>query len=488
MSASTSSCEVTLENVAEILKNDTKVKLAGVDVDGQLRGKLISKKKFLSIAADGFGFCSVIFGWDMHDRTYFKELAISNKENGYQDLVAVPDLSSFRRIPWENDIPFFLVSFFDPETREPVCACPRGLLKTALSKVEGAGYRAMAGAEYEFYQFRAPGDYPTPERNASATAAFLQKNPVEALPALTEGMFGYSLTRPIHNQDYYYGIFDACEQFNCEIEGWHTESGPGVFEAALQFGEVKEMADKAGLFKYVVKSIGAKHGITPAFMAKPREGLPGNSGHMHISLVTEDGRNAFLRPTPDPSPPYPDVAHLSDLGRHFLAGILTGLPDIMPLLAPTINSYKRLVENFWAPVTVSWGLEHRAASIRLITPPTASAKATRFEVRVPGADANPHFVLAAIVALGWRGVEKKLEIPVPPLSKGEDMGGASDQGVRLAKTLKEATVAFMRKDSVAREVFGDKFVDHFGGTREHEVHLWEEAVTDWEVRRYIETV
>lgn len=145
MSASTSSCEVTLENVAEILQNDTKVKLAGVDVDGQLRGKLISKKKFLSIAAEGFGFCSVIFGWDMHDRTYFKELAISNKENGYQDLVAVPDLSSFRRIPWENDVPFFLVSFFDPDTKEPVCACPRGLLKTALSKVEAAGYRAMAG-------------------------------------------------------------------------------------------------------------------------------------------------------------------------------------------------------------------------------------------------------------------------------------------------------------------------------------------------------
>lgn len=145
MSASTSSCKVTLENVAEILKNDTKVKLAGVDVDGQLRGKLISKKKFLSIAADRFGFCSVIFGWDMHDRTYFKELAISNKENGYRDLVAVPDLSSFRRIPWENDVPFFLVSFFDPETKAPVCACPRGLLKTALSKVEAAGYRAMAG-------------------------------------------------------------------------------------------------------------------------------------------------------------------------------------------------------------------------------------------------------------------------------------------------------------------------------------------------------
>lgn len=233
--------------------------------------------------------------------------------------------------------------------------------------------------------------------------------------------------------------------------------------------------------RYVVKSLGTKHGITPVFMAKPREGLPGNSGHMHISLVAKDGTNAFFRDTPDPSPPYADVANLSDLGRYFLAGILAGLPDVMPLFAPTVNSYKRLVENFWAPVTVSWGLEHRAASVRVIAPPTASPKATRLEVRVPGADANPHLTLAAIVALGWHGVEKKLKFPVPPLSKGEDMGGASDQGIRLAKSLKEATATFTRKGSMAREVFGDAFVDHFGGTREHEVRLWEEAVTDWYV-------
>ncbi|KAL4781305.1 hypothetical protein BJX76DRAFT_18839 [Aspergillus varians] len=477
-----SNTEVTSSNVAQILQNDTRVKLAGVDADGMLRGKLVSKKKFLSVVDDGFGFCSVIFGWDMHDRTYFRELGISNKENGYRDILAKPDLSSFRRIPWEDNVPFFLVSFCDPDTKEPLFACPRSLLNEALRKPNAKGYRAMAGAEYEFFQFV------TPDRNASSTATFLKENPVEALPSLTEGMFGYSLTRPVHNQDYYYGVFDACEQFNCEIEGWHTESGPGVYEAALQFGEARGMADKAGLFKYVVKSIGTKHGITPTFMAKPREGLPGNSGHMHISLVNSDGTNAFFRSTPDPSPPYPDVAHLSDLGRYFLAGILTGLPDIMPMFAPTVNSYKRLVENFWAPVTVSWGLEHRAASVRLITPPSASPKATRLEVRVPGADANPHFVLAAIVALGWRGVEKKLEIPVPPLSRGADMGGASDKGVRLAKNLGAAIATFMHKDSVAREVFGDAFVDHFGGTREHELRLWEEAVTDWEVRRYIETV
>ena len=230
-----------------------------------------------------------------------------------------------------------------------------------------------------------------------------------------------------------------------------------------------------------MKSIGSKFGITPCFMAKPRQGLPGNSGHMHVSIVDKSGRNLFYRGSKDENPEYPDLAYLSDMGRHFLAGLLDGLPDIMPILAPTINSYKRLVENFWAPVTVSWGLEHREASIRLIGPPTASSKATRFEVRVPGADANPFLVLAAILALGWRGIEKKMAIKVSPLVKGEDVDEESRKKERLAKSLKEATARFMAKESVAREVFGDEFVEHFGGTREHETGLWDKAVTDWYV-------
>jgi glutamine synthetase len=137
--------EITAESLPKLLKDDTKVKLAGVDVDGQLRGKLISKKKFLSIATEGFGFCSIVFGWDMHDQTYFKELKISNAENGYHDVIAIPDLSSFRRIPWEDNVPFFLVSFYDPDTMKPLSACPRGLLKTALGKLEAKGLGAMAG-------------------------------------------------------------------------------------------------------------------------------------------------------------------------------------------------------------------------------------------------------------------------------------------------------------------------------------------------------
>ena len=147
MSESHPASDISLNGLPRLLRDDTKVKVAGIDVDGMLRGKLISKKKFLSIATDGFGFCSVIFGWDMHDQTYFKELKISNKENGYRDIIAVPDLSSFRRIPWEDNVPFFLVSFLDPETRQPVSACPRGLLKTAVNKLKKRDLGAMAGGE-----------------------------------------------------------------------------------------------------------------------------------------------------------------------------------------------------------------------------------------------------------------------------------------------------------------------------------------------------
>jgi glutamine synthetase len=137
--------EVTKENIAEILKNDVSVKVAGIDVDGVLRGKLMAKKKFLSILKDGFGFCSVIYGWDMHDMTYFRELKISNKENGYHDITAIVDLKSFRRIPWENNIPFFLISYVDPDSGESVSACPRSFLGRALSKLTDQGYGAMAG-------------------------------------------------------------------------------------------------------------------------------------------------------------------------------------------------------------------------------------------------------------------------------------------------------------------------------------------------------
>lgn len=229
--------EHTLESITTELTNDSCVKLAGIDADGQLRGKLVSKAKFLSVATSGFGFCSVIFGWDMHDQTYVQELGVSNAANGYRDILAKISLASFRRIPWEKNVPFFLVSFFDPETDAPIPPCPRNLLAAAVGKVEQCGWRALAGAEYEFFNFR---------ENPTSLADKSRSTPLQHL---TPGMFGYSLTRPVLNQEFYYGVFDACKAFRVDLEGWHTESGPGVYEAALEYGEVREMADRASLFK-----------------------------------------------------------------------------------------------------------------------------------------------------------------------------------------------------------------------------------------------
>ncbi|ETS86634.1 hypothetical protein PFICI_00462 [Pestalotiopsis fici W106-1] len=462
--------QLTVEQLPSILENDTKVKVAGVDVDGMLRGKIMAKSKFLSIARKGFGFCSIIFGWDMHDKAYFRDLKVCNSKNGARDLLAVPDLATYRRIPWEENIPFFFLNWHDPDTGKPLHCCPRGLLSTVVSRLESNGMGAVAGAEFEFSQFRAP----QTGRNKPNVAAFLRENPTDALPALTEGRFGYSLTRPTQNQSYFHDIFNTCDKFDCGIEGWHTESGVGVFEAALLFDSISNMADKANLFKYVVKSVATKYGVTPCFMAKPREGEPGNAGHIHISIVDKENKNLFYREAKDEEAEWEDIAHLSDVGRHFLAGVIEGLPDIMLMLAPTINSYKRLVENFFAPVTVSWGLEHRASSIRLITPPTSSPNASRIEVRVPGADTNSFYVYAAVLAIGYRGIEKKLPLTLPPLGKDQITGG-----VRLAQSLKEATEKFSNTQSIAREVFGDEFVEHFAGTRQHEIQLWDQAVTDW---------
>lgn len=136
-----------VSDLSDLLARDTCVKVAGVDIDGVLRGKLMAKKKFLSVAKDGFGFCSVIFGWDMHDQTYFRELKISNADNGYRDIIARIDLSSYRRLPWENDVPFFLCSFDDPDGGS-LSACPRSVLGRAAAKLDEAGISALAGGAY----------------------------------------------------------------------------------------------------------------------------------------------------------------------------------------------------------------------------------------------------------------------------------------------------------------------------------------------------
>jgi glutamine synthetase len=212
-------------------------------------------------------------------------------------------------------------------------------------------------------------------------------------------------------------------------------------------------------------------------MAKPMHGMPGNSGHIHISLCNLEGKNLFAR-DPDANAQWPDLSCLSETGQFFLAGLLDALPDVMVLFAPTINSYKRFVENYWAPVNLSWGLEDRKSSIRLVAPPVCKPSATRFEVRIPGADLHPHYALNALLTAGWRGVQKKLHLRIAPLST---LTANDPKPQRLPQSLEEALRRFTAPESISRELFDAEFIEYFARSRGHELRLWREAVTDWYV-------
>ncbi|KAG0363847.1 hypothetical protein BG005_005669 [Podila minutissima] len=489
ITASGSSFANKVEQFTALLENDVRVKVAGVDLDGILRGKVMAKSKFLSILESGFGFCSVIFGWDMHDKTYAEELNISNAANGYRDIIAIPDLATFRRIPWENDIPFFLLSFYDPKTRAPLSVCPRGVLKRVTDSLASLGWEAMCGVEFEFFNFRE-----TPDTLAAKGHTAPQ--------ALTPGMFGYSLLRPTLHQDYFYEIFDQCKEFGINIESFHTETGPGVYEAALSYDTATRMADMANLFKLSVKQLGIKQGIMPTFMAKPYGDQPGCSGHIHFSIrdlatkanlfAAKPGENHSTTEGAEWETSVEGVDTMSQIMKWFTAGLLAGLPSTMAILAPNINSYKRLVENYWAPVTVSWGIESRVSAIRVIGPPQCDPKGTRLEMRVGGADINPHLAIAACLATGLYGIKNKLAMPVGPTTSEVEaevaQGKVRIKAERLPKSLKDAAQAMLARGSIARQVLGDAFVDHYGATRLNEYRLWETAVTTWETKRYFELV
>jgi glutamine synthetase len=245
-----------------------------------------------------------------------------------------------------------------------------------------------------------------------------------------------------------------------------------VYEAAILFSEALEAADRAILFKTGAKEIGARFGIMPSFMAKWNPQYPGCSGHVHQSL-SDGARNLFA----DAKGRY----GMSKLFESYLAGQLGVLLEFAPMYWPTINSYKRLVDGFWAPVKPTWGVDNRTASFRVIA---GSPKSTRLETRCPGADMNPYLAVAACVAAGLHGVEKNLKLASKPI-EGTNVGG--EEIPRAPRTLIETTQNF-RKSEVARDWFGDDFVDHFAATREWEWRQWLDGVTDWELKRYFEII
>ena len=438
-----------------------KVNVAVSDIDGILRGKYLHIDKFKGAAepypAGGFGFCDVVFGWDSSDQCY-DNTSVTGWQHGFPDALARLDLDTARNVPWDNNVPFFLGEFINSDgTPHPLC--PRQTLKKVIQRAAKMGVNPMCGMEFEWFNF------------LENSHSWESKKGVGPTP-LTPGMFGYSLLRMNQNREFFNAIQDEMLQFGVPIEGLHTETGPGVYEAAIAFSDALTQADRAILFKTGTKEIGARFGIMPSFMAKWNAAYPGCSGHIHQSM--SDGKKNLFADAKG--------RHgMSKMFESYLAGQVAHLMEFAPMFWPTINSYKRLVDGFWAPVKPTWGVDNRTASFRVIA---GSPKSTRLETRCPGADVNPYLAMAAVIAAGLDGVEKGMKLTAPAI---HGTNGGAENIPRAPRTLIETTRNF-QQSKVARDWLGDTFVDHFAATREWEWRQWLDGVTDWELKRYFEII
>lgn len=440
-------------------QNTEKVKLAVTDIDGILRGKMISYEKFVSIVEKGFGFCNVVFGWDASDVAYDNS-EYTGWHSGYPDATAAIDLNTFRQIPWDNDTPFFLADFRDSKGND-LAICPRSLLKKIITQAGDKGYTPYFSQEFEWF-------------NLIDNTEELYAGKFRDTKPMTQGMFGYSLQRAAEKNDYFNDLFTLLKKFGVPIEGLHTETGPGVYEAAITYSEILEAADRAVLFKSGTKQIAHNHGVIATFMAKFNESLPGCSGHVHQSLwSTAKKQNLFYDKN--------KATGISSLMESYMAGQLACLPYILPMFAPTVNSYKRLVEGAWAPTTLTWAIDNRTTALRALP---SSSSSTRLETRVVGSDSNPYLAMAACLAAGLYGINNKLKLKTPATVGN---GYADKKNGTLPKNLWDATQA-MKTSPIAKELFGAAFVEHFTATREWEWRQFSKVVTDWELKRYLEII
>ena len=437
---------------------DKKVKIAAADLDGVLRGKYIHSKKFESGLKNGLGFCSVIFGWDSADACY-DYVPFTGWHNGYPDANLVLDESTYRVIPWDNNTPFFLGDFVTAQNT-PLSICPRQVLKRTLARLKSAGFLATVGCEYEWFNF-------------AETPKSLHEKKFTDITPLTPGMFGYSLIRSSQNHPYFSSLMENLEAFSIPLEGIHTETGPGVYEAAICAGPALEAADRALLFKTAVKEIAHKHDVVASFMSRWNTDLPGCGGHIHQSLTDLDGHPLFYDSrSPD---------GMSDLFKHFIAGQIKCLPHILPMVAPTVNSYKRLVKGYWAPTRANWGLDNRTCALRVIR---GGEKSTRVEFRASGSDINPFLALAASLESGLYGISQKLALEQKPVIGN---GYQDESAEEFSENLLSASEVF-KNSEITRTLFDSEFIDHFYKTRVWEWQQYQKAVSDWELKRYFEII
>jgi glutamine synthetase len=444
-----------VRQVAE--RNPSCAKVGLFDIDGIFRGKYMAADKLASALEKGFGFCDVTLGWDSNDQLY-DNVSFTGWHTAYPDAEARLLPETLRTMGFEGGMPLILAEFAGPAE----AICPRGLLRRVLDRAAGLGYAVKAAVEYECFIF-------------AETPQSVRDKGYRDLRPITPGNFGYSMLRSGVHSDFYRELWSTCQDMRIDLEGLHTETGPGVIEAAIRVDDALEAADKAALFKTILKILCQRRGWMATFMAKWSPDWPGQSGHLHISLLeAESGRSLF----------YEEKARhcMSEPMRRFVGGQQALMPELLAMVAPTVNSYTRLIPGYWAPTAATWGFENRTCALRVIG---GSANTQRVEYRIAAADINPYVALAAAIGSGLWGIEHRIDPDEPVAGNAYEQDAPPERS--LPSTLWEAAQR-LRGSAAARELFGSEFVDHYAATREWEERQARKAVTDWQLARYFEII
>ncbi len=439
--------------------NPDMVTIGMVDMQGLLRGKYISREKILSALDGGYGMPLLIHALDPHD--VMLDSSIADGSDGYADYDARILPETCRELPWEpgHRNLFFLSEF----AGQAESVCPRAIYRRVCERAASMGFVPDHGLEYEFTLFD----------ETSRSAA--EKN-YRGLQLATEFKTYDVLLRQAVWSEFYSQLLDWCRTARIVIEAAHEEMSPGFMECSIRHGTGVDIADQGALFKLMAKTVAQRRGLLLTFMARWSNQADGQSGHVHISLSGTNGETVFHDAAGDRG--------MSQNMRNFLGGMQALMPELLLMLGPNINSFKRFVPGIFAPTVAGWGWENRSCALRVIP---GSPKSQRIECRTPGADTNPYLSLACLLGAGLHGVEQKIE-PTEPV-EGVIYGREHELPDRLQfpKTFSQGIERFA-SSTVARDLFGDEFVDVYAQTRASQERDFRGQVTDSELVRFFELI
>ena len=427
------------------------------DVQGRLMGKRVVGRHFLDhVAGEGVHACAYLLTVDV-DMEPLQGYKFASWATGYQDMKAVPDLGTLRRIPWLEKTALVLCDVYTEEG-ESVEVSPRRILQRQVDRAAKLGYRIMVASELELYLFR--------ESFAEARA-----KRYHGLTPVSQYIEDYHILQTTKEEGLVRAIRNGMEGAAVPVEFSKGEWGCGQEEINLRYAEPVEMADRHTLYKHGVKEIAHAQGSSVTFMAKYDMGSAGSSFHLHSSLWDRTGKRSLFFEK--------GKRFGSALYGHWLAGQMAMARELAYFYAPYVNSYKRYQAGSFAPTRIVAGWDNRTCGFRLC----GEGSALRVENRVPGADANPYLAFAATIAAGLHGIQKKL--PAPKVYEGNAY--EDSKLPQVPKTLREA-VAELERSRVAREALGDEVLEHYLHTARLEQQTFDQAVTDWELMRGFERI